>query len=341
MRDYIRTGLLYFLAIATIAAVLVVLRSRNGTSNVALRDVRTTSATMQVSAGYRRDPLINETAPSRVATLRGWDATYVEQGSQPAQTRTHVVSTAVAALTLRRRDQLHVKDIIVKPETRLTISAENRMLELVFDGGRDCCRGQIGVGESVGTSSETLKTTRFEKHRIDPAWPNLMLRCVTPPCSISLDLLSDEVSGIIEDGPIGSVSFNKPGTTATSVDSFGESAIIGGSFEVKANDLLGNEFALRKVPLSSGDSVAIEANSGGVSLDVRDKVLLINSVSDRVGALRYRPRSGTERNMLPSLLELLLREPWRPSLFAIIVGIAPGLVAFIKARLASRSKKGG
>jgi hypothetical protein len=338
MKDQLRTSLLYVLAIVTIIAVLLLLRSRNGTSHAVLSDVRTSSVTIRLGGEDNGAPLINETASSRAATLRGFELTYIERGRQNERERTHVVSTASEPLTLHRLDQLHIKDIAAKPGTRLVIGAGPGTLDLIFDGDADCCRGRIGAGERVGMAA-TGDAVRAKPRWIDAASPNLLIRCAAPPCSISLDLREARIQGFIENRPAGIQSFDKPGTAGAAPGSAGVSGILGGSFELTANDLLGNEFTLRKLTLAPGDSITVEQGSSGLSLDVCDKELLINNVSDRVDAFHYRPRAGNERNMLPSLLELMLREPWRPSLFAIILGIAPGLVAFVKARMASRVKK--
>lgn len=329
---------MYLLAATTVVAVLVMLRSHNGTSHAIFTDVRTSSVTMVLVGEDDGIPLINETAASRAATIRGFDLTYVEPGRQPEQARTHVVSTARGPLTLRRLDQLHIKDIVARPGTRLVVSAGQGTLDLIFDGDADCCRGRIGAGQRVGMAG-TGDATDATARRIDAASPNLLLRCVAPPCSISLHLLNGSIQGLIENRPAGIRTFDKPGTVGAASGHAGESGIVGGSVEVLANDLLGNDFTLRKVALVPGDGITLEQADGGLSLDVRDEVLLINSVSNRIDGFHYRLRAGKERNMLPSLLELMLREPWRPSLFAIILGIVPGFVTFVRARLADQSKK--
>jgi hypothetical protein len=338
MKDFIRTGLLYSLSIAIVSTVLAVLLFRNGSSQVVFSDVRTRNVLLQVNDGDE-SALINETAPSRTITLRGFEVTYVERGSLPQHDRTFVVSAASLPVTLNRMDQLHIKDIGIRSGTRLTVSSGDEMLDLVFDGSADCCRGRIGVGNSFAMTSGNLETRQYTPHLIDEMSPNLRLRCATPPCSMSLSLLEDSLQGFIENRRVSILSFDKPGTAIASSLGVGESGILGGNVEVNANDLLGIEYTLRKVSLANGDGVTMFGGDGGLSLDLREKVLSINSVSSRVESFRYRSRAGAERDLLPSLLELVLREPWRPSLLSIFVGIVPALAAFLQARLASNSKR--
>ena len=323
--ETLRKRSVYVIAIIIVAAIILTLRSFNAATQTSLIDVRSTSVTLQSSQDGEIAPLLNETAPARSIELRGFEIV-VDRSAQGA-VRQDVQKLADQVVMLQRTDQLHIKDLYIRSGGRITMSYGSGILGLSVDGEESCCWGRIGVGTSVKIERPETQIAP-EVDSIDPSSPNLAIVCQLPPCSIAVTLQSSSVDNLVEDWPTMSLGFMRPGTDSIT-QAGGESAILGGTIKVDAVDLLKNNFGLRKLVLPQGTAIVPAPGAHAhVSIDIRDDVLVVNSVLKNASQFDIRYRDGETNDILPTLLEVLIREPWRPDLVAIVLTAVPFLVRY-------------
>ena len=210
------------------------------------------------------------------------------------------------------------------------------VLAISLIGAPGCCEARLGTGESiaVGTPGSASRSLALE-----PSEPNLQLRCPTGVCSIAARINDATVDGLVEDQQSALLHFNRPGSQRRGAADRAESALLGGVLTISAKDLLNRSFTLRRVELDRGTALLPEKGSGLFSVDLREGTLVVNGSMQGMTKLGLRPRAGEAEDIQPTVLEVLLREPWRVSLVAIFLAAVPALAAFF-VRLRSRKVAG-
>jgi len=295
-------------------------------------------------------PLLNETAVADEIALIGFSVTLFETGEPSARKHGLTLSpTMDTAITLWRLDQLHLKRLFVKAETPVVLTREQGLLGIILGGdGSDCCRGQIGAGTGVTVAYSphgaptvvTIAETQRRDYRLDPMEPNLQISCQARICSIAIRLRQQSIDGLIEGQFVHAINFDKVGTDVQRAGQYPESSIVSGALKLTGIDLLNDKFSLRTIRIASGNNLLVgPTGNGHISIDVRPDSFVLNDNFDNAASLAIRPRTGEAYSVLPSALEVILREPWHKTLLGLFVACTPIIVQIIHYNTTGRRRR--
>ena len=345
----LKLGPAHVVSFVVVVMALIVLRSFNADSRITMSNVRSTSVTLRAEPHDPTLPFMNETAAARSIVLNGFEVDISQQAAGTATRLNTTLDAASGPVILRRSDQLHIKDLVLRPGTQVVLTYRAGILGMTFSGLSNCCAGRIGVGSSVFLSAGDHRGGPVSSAKgglptkTDATKPNLAIRCIDPPCAMTISLQQNSIENLVEDWPATLAGFDRAGTGEDGANLRGESAILGGSILVAATDLLKGSFELRKIDLARGDSI-VPAPDGTarVNMDIDQDALSLNGELRGLSHLTLRSRAGEPTDILPTVLEVVLREPWRASLTGIILAAVPFLVGVIqryRKRLQSRRRK--
>jgi hypothetical protein len=295
------------LASVSIATVLVVLRFISSGATIYLDSVQVSN--FEFTRIRSQSALFNETATADMITLTGFTATIGQKMIQEI------------AVSLQRSDQLHIKELFVEDGTKIRVAIDGAMLGIIA-GDRvsvSCCEGRIGIGERV-----LLTIPPSEPSIVDSEEPNPRIQCTSPPCTLVLRLQNKPIENLIQDQVINRVSFKRAGTETSVTDGRIDSSILKGKIVISGIDLLGTPFVLRTVELSPGDVIDVEPDGSILAnVDLQDGSLLVTGALKNASKVLYSSRGGDTGNLVPSALEIILREPWHQTIWGIAVALLP------------------
>lgn len=324
----LRTSRFTVIGTILIMAIMTIFRLTSLDSLLYLKEIG--ASTIAFSSENSDFPLFNETAFADSVTLNGFT---MYLGARIISDR---------AITLQRSDQLHIKDLFAVAGTPVVINTDGIKLGIVLASGglTNCCEGRIGVGKHVIISDQ-----QGQYSRITVADANLLIKCGFPPCTVVLRLREKSVDNLIQDRPISRVSFRRAGTSVISANDRIDSSIIKGKINVDGFDLLGAAFSLRTTDLTQGDIIDISPQ-GFMSpdIDIKDGALLLTGSLKNAPVVLFSPRGGNPRNLVPNALEVILREPWHKTLWAVVLTFSPLILMlarqpFYRKSEARRSRK--
>ena len=324
----LRFVVLYLFSIILVVSSLVVARYITADSLVSLVDINCTGILVESSTpGSSFGGVFNETLVADSIKLSGFKLTFVRNGPGTKDSRVSIIGLQGGDPTLIRADQLHIKDLFVQPGTRVVLTDEAGTVGIGFLGDQHCCYGRIGVGSSVKIGQGRLP---YSIEALAASDPNIDVSCERTPCSIVVATRSTPINNIIENWQAKNISFERPGTDYATQAHVGESAIISGLVKVTSKDLLGNELALRKIKLAMGDSVGpSSAGDLHLNIDVYNDHFRVNALISGETYFVIKKRSGETLNAIPSILEVILREPWRAQIVTFIASSVPALFGLL------------
>jgi len=299
-------------------AVLLVLRLTSAPSMITSDGLAVSALQFDTLEAER--PLLSETARSRQISFTDFSTTEL--------------SPAILdnPFTLERADQLHVKDMYVSENSLVRMALTGMSLALVVGAGsRENSRSfaRIGIGKKVW-----LKDV-VSRHDLDASDGNIAVMCDAPSCAMVLNLLDPTIEELVRPYYIRRLSLRVAGSNADSDDAAQVSSIQEGKITVSATDLFGVPFAVRSLTLASGDSLLLDPDAKGrVRIDTR-KGLFNLSLGLEGGQHRFVPRVGDEITLAPSMLEIMIREPWHKTIWGLVLTLIP---LFIQLGLFVRSR---
>jgi hypothetical protein len=136
------------------------------------------------------------------------------------------------------------------------------------------------------------------------------------------------------------LNFNRPNTQPAGSNARLESSVVSAKVTVEAVDLLRIRFPVRSLTLAMGSSLLLSpSDTSFITVDVSDNDLLINGRVQNATSIAVEQPSDSAYSLLPSILEILLKEPWHKGLIALVIGAASGLIALSRLALRSGRKK--
>jgi hypothetical protein len=299
---------------AAAAAVISMLVLRMNSAPATLSTAGLLTTAIQFESREADRPLLSETARSRQISFTGFSSP--ELGM--------VVSES--PFTLERSDQLHVKDLYASENSRVQIALNGTSLTLVTGlppSQRLRSFGRIGVGDKVW-----LKTEGGTRHQIGAGEGNISMTCGVSSCAIVLVLLDPVIDELVRPFDIRRLSLRIAGSDAESVSAAQVSSIREGKIVVSARDLFGVPYTVRSLTLSAGDALILDPIANGRVRIGTQKGLFKLSFSLEGGRNRFVPRVGDEILLAPSILEILIREPWHKTLWGVVLALIPMIIQF-------------
>ena len=307
-------------SIATAVALLLVLRLTSAPATISTDDLIVMA--LQFESQEPTRPLLSETARSRQISLTGF--------SMPELSQTVMGNV----LTLGRADQLHVKDLYAPEKSFVRMALAGTSLTVLIDTGtQEYARSfvRIGVGDKV-----ILRSTGADRHDADVSEGNVALTCDEPSCAMVLNLIDPAIKELVRPFDIGYLSLRVAGSDAESDSATQVSSIRGGKIRVAAKDLFGEPFAVRSLSLTSGDALLLDPKANGTVRIDTEKGHFRLSFSLDSGRHKFVSRVGDDINLAPSVLEILVREPWNKTLWGLALALIPMLIqitSFVRGKI--------
>lgn len=333
-------------SLAAGALVLLIffwLRSVNASSEVYLADIRTAAVSFQDWASGQDDPIFNETATAQSVVLTGFRTTFVTVVSKPPnpqELKLVELDASKSPIVLTRIDQLHLKDFFPGRGTLISVVFEQGVLSLVFENSNPsgCCRGRIGVGDAIyiqqgstglDAGPERNAYSLAVKQTLHPMHPHVSVSCPAPPCSLVIRVRQLPITNFVSGAVVRALRFDRANTASLSVGQPAEFAIQSGTVSVGGVDLLNTQFILRKVVLATATGLIVSSkDNANITIDLNQTGLLVNASIPSATYLAVRRRSDELEDLLPSVLEISLKEPWHKSLATMVAAAVPVLLQF-------------
>jgi hypothetical protein len=305
-----------------VVCAMLILRLINSNNNIALEEIQLSALSFTLHSDARYVNLFNETAESDRVLLAG----FAMQSWLPSGNRDQAQPREVPrSIMLQRVDQLHLKSLFVRPGTRVTLNIDRDVLGIVLQAPSEdsCCDGLIGVGTIVSVDVDDMPKPGVSG-QVSVDAPNIKIACATSPCSMSFQLRSTAGS-LIGSEIVEGIRLDKAGTEVHQGPP--DSSILKGNLRIAATDLFGDQFSVRSIELSRGDRLTIDPKATArIAVDLRPDSLGLAGIVIGARTLAFEARAGDSRNVLPSILEIAVREPWPKTLVGAVLAAIPLIV---------------